>query len=88
MLASSKEGDVFDTWMRPVIPNPEKLCEPWSILSICMHVHRSSAADSSDELGRGPTSQRPHFTGDGHRKPVLKEVKDQVELGPWTRRVM
>ena len=28
-----------------------------------------------------PTSQRPHFTGDGHTKPILKEVKDQVLLG-------
>ena len=34
-----------------------------------------------------PTSQRPHFTGDGHIKPILNEVKDQVLLGLWTGRV-
>ena len=28
-----------------------------------------------------PTSQRPHFTGDGHTTPILKEAKDQVLLG-------
>ena len=33
-----------------------------------------------------PTSQRPHFTGAGHTKPILKEVKDQVLLGLWTCR--
>ena len=33
----------------------------------------------------GPTSQRPHFTGDGHT--MLKEVKDLVLLGLWTCRV-
>ena len=27
------------------------------------------------------TSQRPHFTGDGHTKPILNEVKDQVSTG-------
>ena len=27
------------------------------------------------------TSQRPHFTGDGHTKPILTEVKDQVLRG-------
>ena len=33
-------------------------------------------------------SQRPHFTGDGHTKPILTEVKDQVLLGLWTCRVL
>ena len=33
-----------------------------------------------------PTSQRPHLTGDGHTKPILTEVKDQVLLGLWTCR--
>ena len=35
-----------------------------------------------------PTSQRPHFTGDGHTKPILNEVKDKVLLGLWTGRVV
>ena len=34
-----------------------------------------------------PTSHRPHFTGDGHTKPILKEVKYQVLLVIWTCRV-
>ena len=32
-------------------------------------------------MSRYPTSQRPHFTGDGHTKPILTEVQDQVLLG-------
>ena len=38
-------------------------------------------------LEENPTSQRPHFTGDGHTKPILEEVKDQGLLGIWTCRV-
>ena len=35
-----------------------------------------------------PISQRHHFTGDGHTKPIHTEVlkKEQVLLGLWTCR--
>ena len=39
-----------------------------------------------NQINTIPTSQRPHFTGDGHTKPILNEVKDQALLGLWTCR--
>ena len=52
------------------------------------HKHKKEA-DSFAGLGDCMIpfkSVGPHFTGDGHTKPILTEVKDQVLLGLWTCR--
>ena len=52
------------------------------------HKHKKEA-DSFAGLGDCMIpfkSVGPHFTGDGHTKPILTEVKDQALLGLWTCR--
>ena len=69
-------------------PKPSSPCAISSVSHLFSGSQRCSVQNwSSARMNPIPTSQRPHCTGDGHTKPILKEVNNQVLLGLWTCRV-
>ena len=56
----------------------------WTALDLCMTRNKTQfrvLSVAATKIWKRTPSQRPHFTWDGHTKPMLQEVKDQVLLG-------